>query len=126
MSADRSGQQTSQQERRRRGPMARVVERRGIPTTLLGGGFSFFVSVLHPPCAACEPASLRIPIVRCLFFLALLISICFIFLLLLPYFSISIWTSFVSSCLVLVSIICAVSSVSVSVSVSVVCVCSSH
>ena len=54
---------------------------------LLGGGFCSFVSVLHPPCAACEPASLRIPPVCCLLsFLALLI---FIFLFLfssLPFF----------------------------------------
>ena len=41
---------------------------------LLGGGFCSFVSVLNLPCAACEPASLRIPLVCCLLsFLALLI-----------------------------------------------------
>ena len=33
---------------------------------LLGGGFCSFVSVLHPPRAACEPDSLRIPPVCCL------------------------------------------------------------
>ena len=82
---------------------------------LLGGGFCSFVSVLHPPCAAREPASLRIPFVCCLIsFLVFLIFIYFIFLLFF-FFSILIWTSFVSSCLVLVGNIYAVSSVSVSV-----------
>ena len=82
---------------------------------LLGGGFCSFVSVLHPPCAAREPASLRIPFVCCLIsFLVFLIFIYFIFLLFF-FFSILIWTSFVSSCLFLVGNIYAVSSVSVSV-----------
>ena len=54
---------------------------------LLGGGFCSFASVLHPPRAACEPASLRIPLVYCLFyFLAFLSFTCFIFLLFLPFF----------------------------------------
>ena len=33
---------------------------------LLGCGSSYFLSVLHPPCAACEPACLRVPFVCCL------------------------------------------------------------
>lgn len=37
---------------------------------LLGGGFLSFISVLHPQCAACEPASLRI--IFCFPFLAFL------------------------------------------------------
>ena len=41
---------------------------------LLGGGFCYFVSVLHSPCTACAPASLRITLVCCLiYFLELLI-----------------------------------------------------
>ena len=85
---------------------------------LLDDGFWYFVSVLHPPRAACELASLRIPLAVCclLSFLALLI---FIYFSLPSLFSISIWTSFVSSCLV-VEVIYAVSSVSVPV------MCSSH
>ena len=33
--------------------------------TLLNGGFCYFVSVLNPPRAACEPASTRIPLACC-------------------------------------------------------------
>ena len=80
---------------------------------LLGGGFCFFfVSVLHPPSTACEPASLRIPLVCCLLsFLAFLRSWFKKKKKILPCFSISSWTSFVSSCLVLVVILYCVSSV---------------
>ena len=49
-------------------------------SALLSGEFCYFVSALHPPCAACEPANLRIPLVRCILsFLALLVFIYFIF-----------------------------------------------
>ena len=71
--------------------------------TLLGGGLCYFVSVLHPPRAACEPANLRISPVWCIhsFLLFTVPGIHFIFLLF-SFFSISIWTLLVSFCLFLV------------------------
>ena len=56
---------------------------------LLVGGFCYFVSVLHPPCAACEPASLCIPRMCCLLsFLAFLILILIFFFSSFPIFRI--------------------------------------
>ena len=68
-----------------------------------------------PPRATCEPASLRIPLVCCLLSFCRVLGFCFVFSSLPSLFSISIWTSYIPSCLFLVGIIYAVSSVSVSV-----------
>ena len=66
---------------------------------LLGGGFCSFVSVLNLPCAACEPASLRIPLVCCLLsFLALLILFFYFSSLTPPIFLFRFGRRFILSC----------------------------
>ena len=83
---------------------------------LLGGWLCYFVSVLRTPPLRCLRAYMPAysPCVL-LAFLAFVICIVILFFLsCFPFFSVSIWTSFVSSCLVLVGIIYSVSSVSIS------------
>ena len=83
---------------------------------LLVGGFCYFVSVLHPPCAACEPASLCIPRMCCLLsFLAFLILILIFFFSSFPIFRIRFGRRLFHPVLFLWVSIYAVSSVSVSV-----------
>ena len=76
-------------------------------SALLRCGLCHFLFVLYPPCTACEPACLRIPIVCCLrSFLILFLIYIYIFFFSLPSHSfISIWTSFTLSCLVHVGIL---------------------
>ena len=57
-----------------------------------------------PPRAACESEVCVFPL-RAVFVLVFLLLICFFFLLFLPFFLFRFWTSFVSSCLVLVGTI---------------------